>query len=50
MPSLFRVLLFVGIVSGLGYGVMFLLATYVDPTPREMSATVPPDRFIKTQH
>lgn len=49
MPSLFRVLLVVGIISGLGYGAMFVLASYVDRSPREMTATVPPDRFIKTQ-
>jgi hypothetical protein len=49
MPSLFRVLLVVGIICGLGYGAMFVLATYVDPKPREMTSTVPPDRFIKTQ-
>jgi hypothetical protein len=49
MPSLFRVLVFVGIVGGLGYVAMYLLANYVDPKTREMSVTVPPDHFVKRQ-
>lgn len=49
MPSLFRLLLVLGIVCGIGYGVMYALATFVEPKPREMTSTVPPDRFIKTQ-
>ncbi len=49
MPSLIRVLVVVGIIGGLGYAAMFVLATYVDPKPREMTVTVPQDRFIK-QH
>jgi hypothetical protein len=47
MPSLMRVLAFVAIVGGLGYAAMFALATFVDPKPREISVTVPPDRFIR---
>ncbi len=49
MPSLIRVLIVIGIVGGLGYAAIFALATYVDPKPREMVVTVPPDRFVK-QH
>ncbi len=49
MPSLFRVLIVVGIASGLGYAAMYLLANYVDPKTREMSVTVPPDHFVKRQ-
>jgi hypothetical protein len=49
MPSLFRVLIFVGIVGGVGYVAMYLLANYVDPKTREMSVTVPPDHFVKRQ-
>jgi hypothetical protein len=49
MPSLFRVLIFVGIVGGVGYAAMYLLANYVDPKTREMSVTVPPDHFVKRQ-
>jgi hypothetical protein len=49
MPSLFRLLLVLGIIVGIGYGVVFALATFVGPKTREISVTVPPDRFIK-QH
>jgi hypothetical protein len=49
MPSLFRFLLVIGIIVGLGYGVIFALATFVNPKPREITVTVPPDRFYK-QH
>ena len=49
MPSLFRFLLAIGIIGGLGYGVIFALATFVNPKPREMTVTVPPDRFYKQQ-
>jgi uncharacterized membrane protein len=50
MPSLFRVLVVVGIVFGIGYAVLYALATFVDPKPREITVTVSPDRFIKPQH
>jgi hypothetical protein len=49
MPSLIRVLVVVGIIFGLGYGAMFALVALVDPKPREMVVTVPPDRFVKQQ-
>ena len=49
MPSLLRVLVVVGIVGGLGYAAMYLLANYVDPKTREMSVTVPPGHFVKRQ-
>jgi hypothetical protein len=29
---------------------MFALASLVEPKPREMVVTVPPDRFVKQQH
>jgi hypothetical protein len=49
MPSLIRLLAVVGVICGLGYAVMFALATLVEPRPREMVVTVPPDRFVKQQ-
>jgi hypothetical protein len=49
MPSLIRVLVVVGVIFGIAYGAMFALATLVDPKPREMVVTVPPDRFVKQQ-
>jgi len=47
MPSLMRFLLVVGIIFGLGYAAIFALATLVDPKPREITVTVPPDKFVK---
>jgi hypothetical protein len=47
MPSLFRFLTLVAIVAGVIYGGMFLLAQFYNPTPREISVSVPPDRFSK---
>ena len=47
MPSLFRLLTVVGIIAGIGYGVVFALANFVNPKPREMTVTIPPDRFQK---
>jgi hypothetical protein len=49
MPSLFRFLIVVGVVGGLIYGVIFMLATWVDPKPREITVSIPPDRFVKQQ-
>jgi len=47
MPSLFRFLTVVAILVGIVYGVVFTLANFVQPKPREMSVTIPPDRFLK---
>lgn len=47
MPSLFRFLIFLGILGGLAYGAVFALATFVDLKPREITVTVPPDKFLK---
>jgi len=47
MPSLFRFLMVVAVICGIVYGVIFALANLVNPKPREMSVTIPPDKFIK---
>jgi len=47
MPSLFRFLTVVGIIAGIGYGAVFALANFVNPKPREMTVTIPPDRSLK---
>lgn len=47
MPSLIRFLTVVGIIGGLIYGGIYALANLVEPKPREMTVTVPPDRFLK---
>lgn len=47
MPSLFRFLTVVGIIGGVIYGGIFALANFVNPKPREMTISVPPDKFLK---
>jgi len=50
MPTLMKLLAVVGVIAGIAYAAMFALATFVDPKPREIVVTVPPDRFVKEQH
>jgi len=47
MPSLLRFLTVIGIIFGVCYGVIWAVATFVDPKPREITVTIPPDRFVK---
>ena len=49
MPSLFRFLVFLGILSGLVYGAVFSLARFVEPDEREITFTVPHDKFYKNR-
>ena len=44
VPTLFRFLLVVAILAGLGFAAMFALATFVNPDPREISVPVPTSR------
>lgn len=47
MPSLFRFLTVVAIIVGVVYGAIYALANFVNPKPREMTVTIPPDKFQK---
>ena len=47
MPSLFRFLTVVAVIGGIIYGVVFALANLVNPKPREMTVTIPADKFLK---
>jgi hypothetical protein len=49
MPSLFRFLLVLCVLAGTAYAAMYALATWYIPKPREITVSVPPDKFIK-QH
>lgn len=46
MPSLFRFLTLLAVIAGIGYGVLFALSQ-LGPSTREITVTVPPDRFLK---
>ncbi len=47
MPSLLRFLTVLAVIAGLGYVAIFALANFVNPTPREMSVTIHPDKFLR---
>ena len=47
MPTLLRFLAIVGIIAGLIYAGILALATMGEPQPREITVTVPQDRFFK---
>ena len=47
MPSLIRFLTVVAVICGLIYGGLFALANFFDPEPREITVTIPPDKFLK---
>ena len=47
MPSLFRFLTVVAIIAGVIYGVIFALANFVSPKSRDMTVTIPADKFLK---
>jgi hypothetical protein len=49
MPTLFRLLVTLGILVGLVYGAMFALVTYVKPKRGEMTVRVPVERLNKQQ-
>ena len=49
MPSLIRLVVVLGLLGGVAYGVMFYLANFVRPTPREITVTIPQDRLVKPQ-
>jgi hypothetical protein len=42
MPTLFRFLLVIGAIGGVLYAGAFWLSRFVDPSPREMTLTIPP--------
>ena len=47
MPSLFRFLAIVGIIAAVVYGGVVALASLVQPQPREITVTIPPDKFFR---
>ncbi len=47
MPSLFRLLILLGLIAGIAYAAVFSLANFVTYHPREIIVTIPPDKFLK---
>ena len=47
MPSLFRFLLVIGVLGGLGYAAIATLARMVEPQPREITVTIPQEKLLK---
>ncbi|MFZ0607471.1 MAG: histidine kinase [Xanthobacteraceae bacterium] len=47
MPSLLRLLAVIAVICGVVYGGLFALAHFVHPHTRDMSVSIPPDRFFK---
>lgn len=45
MTTLFRLLVILLILGALGFGGMMALVTFVEPQPRDMSYSVPAERF-----
>jgi hypothetical protein len=49
MPSLLRFLSVVAILAAIVYGGIYALAHFVEPRPREISVSIPPDKFFKNR-
>jgi hypothetical protein len=49
MPSLLRLLAVIAILCVAVYGGLYALANFVQPKPREISVSVPPDKFFKNR-
>ena len=49
MPSLLRLLTVIAIVCAGVYAGVYALAHFVQPKPREISVSIPPDKFFKNR-
>jgi hypothetical protein len=49
MPSLLRFLTVVVMLGALIYAGMYALAHLVQPRPREITVSIPPDKFFKNR-
>ena len=47
VPAILRFLLIIAVIAGLVWGGMLALVTFVEPTPREMTQTIPSSRLNK---
>jgi hypothetical protein len=49
MPSLLRFLAVIAILCALVYGGLYSLAHFVQPKPREITVSIPPDKFFRNR-
>jgi hypothetical protein len=49
MPSLLRFLAVIAILCAAVYGGLYSLAHFVQPKPREITVSIPPDKFFKNR-
>jgi hypothetical protein len=49
MPSLLRFLAVIAILGVIVYVGLYALAHFVQPKPREITVSVPPDKFFKNR-
>ena len=49
MPSLLRFLAVIAILGAAVYGGLYSLAHFVQPKPREITVSIPPDKFFKNR-
>jgi hypothetical protein len=47
MPSLFRFLTVIAVIAAIVYGGLYSLAHFFEPTPREITVSIPPEKFFK---
>ena len=47
MPSLVRFLVIIGLLAGVVYGAIFALASFIEPTSREITVTIPREILTK---
>jgi len=45
MPTTFRFLIRLALLSALAAGAIYALATYIEPTPEPVSVRIAPERF-----
>jgi hypothetical protein len=49
MPSLLRFLTVIAVLGAVIYGGLYSLAHFVEPTPREITVSIPPEKFFKNR-
>ena len=49
MPSLLRFLAVLAVLCAAVYGGLYSLAHFVQPKPREITVSIPPDKFFKNR-